>query len=62
MKYILIWEYHDTYVYTYDSLKELYENLDLLKAQYKYDSDFKYEIYEGNKINEVIDYINKKEG
>ena len=57
MKYILIWEYHDTYVYIYDSLKELHENLELLKAQYKHDSDFKYEIYEGNKINEKI-FIN----
>ena len=57
MKYILIFEYHDTYVYIYDSLKELYENLELLKAQYKHDSDFKYEIYEGNKINEKV-FIN----
>ena len=57
MKYILIWEYHDTYVYIYDREKQLHEHLELLKAQYKHDSDFKYEIYEGNKINEKV-FIN----
>lgn len=50
MKYILIWKYHDTNVFYFDTKEQLLQYLNGLKQDYKYDSDFNYEIYYAIKI------------
>lgn len=43
--YLLIYYYHDTNVYKFNTLQELKEELDFLKEEYGNYSDFRYEIY-----------------
>ena len=53
MIYLLIWRFHDTYVYKTEDKDDLYRELAALKEEYKYDRyDFSYEIYEANRLED----------
>lgn len=52
MKYILIWEYHDSYYEVFDTKEELKKNLKKLLKDYSDDSDFHYIVIEGKIIYE----------
>lgn len=50
MKYMLIWHFHDTNVEVFNTKEKLLKYLEILKVDYGNSYDFKYEIYEGKKI------------
>lgn len=52
MKYILIWEYHDSYYEFFDTKEELKKYLKELLKGYSYDLDFRYKVIEGKVIYE----------
>lgn len=52
MKYILIWEYHDSYYEIFDTKEELKKYLLILIKNYKNDSNFHYKVLEGKIIYE----------
>ena len=51
-KYYLIYEYHDTWVRDFDTKEELDKFLKILKNNYKYDRDFKYNVIYGKELND----------
>ena len=59
IEYLLIYNYHDTFVDRFDNLGLLRIALANLKETFKNDSDFKYEIYCGKNIT---DKLNELEG
>ena len=52
MKYILIWEYHDSTYDIFDTMEELKKYLRTLINDHKNDSDFHYKVIEGKIIYE----------
>lgn len=60
VKYILIYEYHDTNYDVYDNLSLLRLALANLKENFKNDSDFKYKIYCGKDITELVNDLDKE--
>ena len=54
VEYILIHEYHDTYVDIYDNIGLLRLALANLKELHKNDNDFKYKIYCGKDVTDII--------
>ena len=60
VEYILIHEYHDTYVDIYDNIGLLRLALANLKEIYKNDNNFKYEIYCGKNVTDLINDLESK--
>jgi hypothetical protein len=60
VEYILVHEYHDTYVDIYDNIELLRIALTNLKENYKNDNDFKYEIYCGKNVTEELNDLESK--
>lgn len=58
--YILIHEYHDTYVDKYNNITLLRLALANLKELYKNDNDFKYKIYCGKDVTDIINDLESK--
>ena len=56
MKYILIWEYHDTNFEVFFNKADLVYKLNQLKHLYKGDRDFRYFVYYG--YDHTEDYEN----
>ena len=50
-KWLLVWEYHDTYVEIFDKKEELVKDLNNLKRFYP-DDDFRYAIYFGERVED----------
>lgn len=59
VKYILIYEYHDTFYDVYNNLELLRLALYNLKENYKNDRDFKYVIYCGKDVTESVNEYEK---
>ena len=56
-EYILIYQYHDTYIDTFGNLGLLRIALANLKETYKNDKDFKYTIYCGKNVTDLINEL-----
>lgn len=54
VEYILIYSYHDTYVDIYQNIELLTIALANLKEIYKNDSDFKYKVYCGKNVTDML--------
>jgi hypothetical protein len=61
MKYILVHQYHDTFVDEFNSLSELRLALTKLKETFKYDGGFKYKVYRGEDITGAVELIDELE-
>lgn len=61
MKYILVYQYHDTFVDEFDSLSGLRLALTKLKETFKYDGGFKYKVYYGEDITVAAELIGELE-
>ena len=59
-KYILIYEYHDTNYQVYDNLSLLRLALANLKENFKNDRDFKYKIYCGKDVTELVNNLDEE--
>lgn len=60
IKYILVYQYHDTFVEEFNSLGELRLGLTTLKETFKNDRDFKYKAYCGKDVTELIDELEEE--
>lgn len=61
IKYILVYQYHDTFVDEFNSLGELRLELAKLRETFKNDRDFKYKVYRGEDITGVVELIDELE-
>lgn len=50
-KWYLIYFYHDCFYSEYNDSKELFRDLEILKKEYKYDSDFHYKVIIGEELD-----------